>query len=886
LEKIKHLEFLKYPTCTAKTMAGSVSKTRSKFIEKPLNDGKSIVKKSFAGLEKSISVEPKSKLIEAEKNVKNNQTKTERASKPVGKSEDKKDSPPTPKKSIAETKIKAEKISRRAKSPTTAPAKSDKEANNRKVLESKEEKTRPSTLKSVPRREVVKEPKAVPEKRPLVKRAKPQSTAKPSPPVSPKKQLKPKSSPKKIMKKENKTASTSAVKKVIKNKDIAAINTAKDTTEETKPDEPTVVTETMHVEIEAADDVLTATIVKETEGHEEQIAEPADSEVPESQAEDVTEEDILSEKQADGDEKISEAEGDVDTQVEEDIVTDDGENKHIRDEEESEKERAKKDAEIADRNDDKKTDVVEVTEENNLETPVNEEKNQSRKSSAADIEVAEKTSTPELIETGDEPTEGVALESELACAEMKAENEAILNNESTVEVAVELSNEIVDSASLAKNDDLASDAIEAAEDEVNEKNKDQILDEAISEANISAASEKDDEKEKLVDGQPIESKEECAVVDIEEVNRIEGILDDDKLISEETKQKIEGEVKEIITSAQSKIAEDDGGLIDKKTSPLNENGPKTLEENKEDKSSEKLKEDTPQEDKKEIKIEEANNTKSQPDEKLSAMETSATTAPSMPEDEKIDDKLTLDEIKEEKQAEEKVEILEVRETPPPSIQPLRVIQLEQTQLQHHRDLVKTPDEVADLPMHEEVDAAMYESVDDKKAFSDKLQDGEIPGVSKTQITDKKEDSDGKVELEAEKKNHDLKSTEHEIPKENIVGKESNNVDEKNETIVQHSQEDDKLEPQINEKTDKLGEKEMQKSAIDEKEVDTSLEEKKEQTNIETEPENDATEEVDAIPTGEFHQVLDGIEANDDILDEKKDEEKKSSERKVGFLFYS
>ncbi|XP_066149888.1 microtubule-associated protein futsch-like [Euwallacea fornicatus] len=105
----------------------------------------------------------------------------------------------------------------------------------------------------------------------------------------------------------------------------------------------------------------------------------------------------------------------------------------------------------------------------------------------------------------------------------------------------------------------------------------------------------------------------------------------------------------------------------------------------------------------EIKVE------SQPDEKVESGAT--TTAPTLPEDERM----TLDEIKEDKAIEEKHVKEETKEKEVAATPPLKHqqedLQPKQTTLaaipldkqRHMKDAVKTPDEVADLPMHEEAD---------------------------------------------------------------------------------------------------------------------------------------------------------------------------------------
>lgn len=834
LEKIKHLEFLKYPTCTAKTIAAAIPKPKSKMIEKPILESKTI-KKSLA----SIPVEQKIKAMEAEKNIKNNQSNVRSEKKIASRSEDKKESPPTPKKT-ADSKPKVERNVRRARSPNSAPAKSDKEANNRKVLESKEEKVKSTSLKSAPKRDAVKEPRVVAEKRAPIKKLRPAASApaKPSPPVSPKKQLKPKSSPKKVMKKDIK--STNAVKKVIKNKELVA--PPESTEAAKKTEDVNVVSET--VQIEAVDDVLTATILKESESVDDQNVEAMESEVPESQAEDVTEDDVLSDKQTEADEKVSEVDADADTQQDDDVVTDDGENKHVRDEEESEKERAKKDADTMEPKEDGNDEETKSEQEAKLESPEEaeeieeDEKASSRKPSAADVQVSDVLSPkPDKAEMPEDQAETEVKDVQNDDAVEKETDEAAAKKEDEVTP----SKEEEDIKILDEVNETVADVKEAGDNEAFE----------------STINGHADEKEMEED-----DVQDCEVIDIVEVK----INKDEDEISEETKQKLEGEVKDIISSAQNQIAVDENTNIE--IADEEDKIEDIADDDKLEISSEKQREESPQEEKKEVKLEEATNTKSHPDEKISAMETSATTAPSMPEDEKVDDKIILDEIEEEKQIEEKNEVDAVQEPPLPFKEPLRAIQLEQAQMQHHRDLVKTPDEVADLPMHEEVDAVMFESVEDKKATEEKLEDA---NQQKSEKKNEPEEAQGK----AEKDIQGDKKTEEEttVHKDEGTNKPVNSVDDK------------EVEPTENlqlECTVTIGEKELQKSAIDEKEVDTSLEEKKseneeiQQSSTEGIQIAEEKEEVDAIPIGKHHEV-------EEIKGEEKEDEKKDDEKSTSSL---
>ncbi|CAH0757887.1 unnamed protein product [Diatraea saccharalis] len=103
---------------------------------------------------------------------------------------------------------------------------------------------------------------------------------------------------------------------------------------------------------------------------------------------------------------------------------------------------------------------------------------------------------------------------------------------------------------------------------------------------------------------------------------------------------------------------------------------------------------------------------SQPDEKISTtIESGATTAPTLPEDERI----TLDDIKENQIIEEKYIKEEKKEIiPPQTLADVHKITCKEKSTKQEsipapiREIVKTPDEVADLPLHEEVDYRTYE----------------------------------------------------------------------------------------------------------------------------------------------------------------------------------
>ncbi|KAL5282726.1 MAP1B family protein [Megaselia abdita] len=133
-----------------------------------------------------------------------------------------------------------------------------------------------------------------------------------------------------------------------------------------------------------------------------------------------------------------------------------------------------------------------------------------------------------------------------------------------------------------------------------------------------------------------------------------------------------------------------------------------------------------------------------PEDKFSAtVESGATTtAPTLPEDERM----TLDEIKENVEKEEvklggeaigePKELEEVSNIPPSNkllkcVLPIKMIaDAKSVQL---KDMVKTPDEVADLPMHEEVDLESYEKHMELKDDSRELMPGEIDQLSSKEV---------------------------------------------------------------------------------------------------------------------------------------------------------
>ncbi|GAB0091662.1 hypothetical protein DMENIID0001_065180 [Sergentomyia squamirostris] len=176
-------------------------------------------------------------------------------------------------------------------------------------------------------------------------------------------------------------------------------------------------------------------------------------------------------------------------------------------------------------------------------------------------------------------------------------------------------------------------------------------------------------------------------------------------------------------------------------------------------------------------VAEQNLPESQPDEKISAtIESGATTAPTLPEDERI----PLDEIKEDLVIEEKYVKEETKEielpesatavasaptpvvaTSPPKVSAEliaeRIVPAKMQFPAHQaplRDIIKTPDEVADLPVHEEADYGGYDTT-------------AAPESKDAVIADAK----SKIETEVDRKELDDKTIEKEETKKTVPVKE-------------------------------------------------------------------------------------------------------------------
>ncbi|XP_012055575.1 PREDICTED: microtubule-associated protein futsch [Atta cephalotes] len=225
--------------------------------------------------------------------------------------------------------------------------------------------------------------------------------------------------------------------------------------------------------------------------------------------------------------------------------------------------------------------------------------------------------------------------------------------------------------------------------------------------------------------------------------KIEKILDKGEKeiaeLSSEHKEQLQEEVKEIIASAaeivQKAEEKDDSG---KKDSEDITKEPSSLSPDKLD-SSEKKTTDTdikPDVDQKENILEKMEESQ----ERISTIESGATTtAPTLPEDERIpldeikediDEKHVIEEVK-EKDASAKLKKEVIPETIIVAAKPeVKVFDVRQAMPNLQRDIVKTPDEVADLPVHEEVDPKLYRMEDFEKGKEEKLsptaQDKESP----------------------------------------------------------------------------------------------------------------------------------------------------------------
>lgn len=220
LDKIKNLEFIKHPMCTEKSLTPTaVIKSKQSVLEKLIQSDKKpssidnkidkkeknlkpdiidneiknghvngITSEKIITVKKSDSTESEKseKTLKLKKMIENGdkapekpkfKPKSEPRSKPRSesqqrkvKSSEKKPSPTTPKKTIEKEKVNGEAKPKQKFSPSATPAKSTKDANNRKVLESKIKAAPPPPAKKEPLKPPIKETKV--ERKPISRRPK------------------------------------------------------------------------------------------------------------------------------------------------------------------------------------------------------------------------------------------------------------------------------------------------------------------------------------------------------------------------------------------------------------------------------------------------------------------------------------------------------------------------------------------------------------------------------------------------------------------------------------------------------------------------------------------------------------------------------------------
>ncbi|CAH1154805.1 unnamed protein product, partial [Phaedon cochleariae] len=250
-------------------------------------------------------------------------------------------------------------------------------------------------------------------------------------------------------------------------------------------------------------------------------------------------------------------------------------------------------------------------------------------------------------------------------------------------------------------------------------------------------------------------------------------------------------------------------------------------EDKQDISSDKKTTD------KDIEEENKDVVESHPDEKISANIKSGdtTTAPTLPEDERIplDEINALDEIKEDNGhiIEEKHVKEETKEKGLPVIQlpqktfesvpkiPI-VVGIRLDKQQHIRDIVKTPDEVADLPVHEEVD---YEYTHELKIEPTKSNE-----VVETKLEQHQPNKEQQKEEEQEKDKDEAKEP-------SVVQKELKSLTDtvlENETVLEKDilKESEKVSPEVKD--------EDHKKVVDEDGTEKPMSEAKSEVSVEEE----------------------------------------------------
>ncbi|CAH0553675.1 unnamed protein product [Brassicogethes aeneus] len=265
---------------------------------------------------------------------------------------------------------------------------------------------------------------------------------------------------------------------------------------------------------------------------------------------------------------------------------------------------------------------------------------------------------------------------------------------------------------------------------------------------------------------------------------------------------------------------------------------------------------------------------SQPDEKCSAnVESGATTtAPTLPEDERI----PLDEIKEDNaqavveekhiKEETKEKDIPVIHLPPKTVDASKispVIGIKLDKQAHIKDIVKTPDEVADLPMHEEVDDIEFE-------YSHELKATDVP--EKIHDADKKdkpvEETDAKpIEGSPTDKEKLKELTDNVIQNEAAIATDILRDNEKEIYALPEVKKE-----QIKE-TDAVCTKESTKSPDEEKEKDEHEIEKEDKVDLKS-PETE-TKEISKHPKVEVEE-----ENKKAVEEDSKKPEEKAEESKI------
>ncbi|XP_055539299.1 microtubule-associated protein futsch [Wyeomyia smithii] len=246
------------------------------------------------------------------------------------------------------------------------------------------------------------------------------------------------------------------------------------------------------------------------------------------------------------------------------------------------------------------------------------------------------------------------------------------------------------------------------------------------------------DKEEAAEEEEEEPKpeEKEAIIEKEAMEKVKEETEEEEKLSPKHKQDLEEEVQDIIASAKeiakSKMETSMDGL---KTEEISSFSPD------EKISSTKKTSDTRDENEPEPAPKEQIGApqESHHEERVSATGESGatTTAPTLPEDERI----PLDEIKEDLVIEEKhvkEETKEVEVAPPlptvyePLERPTPAKMHFSAQQAHIRDVVKTPDEVADLPVHEEADFEEYSEDKDKEAEKERHTKDKAPATEAPQ----------------------------------------------------------------------------------------------------------------------------------------------------------